>query len=159
MAVKSIRTLMGEMKESFDKSKDRSGWKILQGMDRGYYDAFVAGNERLWQIKSEEVAPGEMVAVGTLISRPDEDIEKIMRTGSPVPFGMVTPMSRKLSIIMAGVQTYSSVSSSLLSREYLSGKQASLELKLRTQVDKMMDDPAFRKRYNEHKDRMAWAYL
>ncbi len=159
MAVKSIRTLMGEMKESFDKSKDMSGWKVLQGMNRGYYDAFVVGDNMLWQIKSEEVAPGEMVAVGATISRSDEDIEKIMRAGSPVPFSTVTPMSRKLSIIMAGVQTYSSESSSLLCREYLSGKQASLEQKLRTQVDKMMDDPGFRKRYCEHKDRVQRAYL
>ncbi len=159
MSVKSIRNLMGEMKESYDKSRDRSGWKVLQGMNRGYYDAFLAGDNRLWQIKSEEVAPGEMVAVGTMISRPDEDIEKIMRTGSPVPFGTVTPMSRKLSIIMAGVQTYSSESSSLLCREYLSGKQASLEQRLRAQVDKMMDNPAFRKRYSEYKDRVGRAYL
>ncbi len=57
MSVKSIRILMGEMKESFDKSRDRSGWKVLQGMNRGYYDAFLAGDNRLWQIKSEEVAP------------------------------------------------------------------------------------------------------
>ncbi|NJD77817.1 MAG: hypothetical protein FIB08_12100 [Candidatus Methanoperedens sp.] len=159
MAVKSIRTLMGEMKESFDKSKDRSGWKVLQGMNRGYYDAFLSGDNHLWQIKSEEVGQGEMMAVGTKISRSDEDIEKIMRTGSPVPFGTMTPMNRKLSIIMAGIQTYSSESSSLLCREYLSGSQASLEQKLKSQVDKMMDDPAFRKRYREHKDRVTRAYL
>ena len=158
MAVKSIRALMGEMKESFDKS-DRSGWKVLQGMNRGYYDAFLTGDDHLWQIKSEEVGQGEMVAVGTKISRSDEDIEKIMRNGSPVPFGTMTPMNRNLSIIMAGMQTYSSESSSLLCREYLSGKQASLEQKLRSQVDKMMDDPVFRKRYREHKDRVARAYL
>ncbi len=159
MAVKSISTLMGNLKESYDKSKNKAGWKVLQGMNREYYDTFIAGDNNLWQIKSEEVGQGEMVAVGTRISSCDDDLEKIMRRGSPVPFGTVTPASRKLSIIMAGVQIYSSDSSSLLCKDYLSGSQVALEQKLKNQVDKMMDDPAFRKKYGEHKDRMRRAYL
>ncbi len=159
MTIKSISTLMGKLKESYDKSKDKSGWRVLQGMNREYYDTFIMGDDNLWQIKSEEVAHGEMVALGMKLSRSDEDLEKIMRTGSPVPFGTVTPMKRKLSIIMAGVQTYSSESSNLLCREYLSSTQISLEQELKAQVDKMMDDPVFRKKYSEHKDRIRRAYL
>jgi hypothetical protein len=60
---------------------------------------------------------------------------------------------------MAGVQTYSSDSSSLLCRELLSSKQAALEEKLKGQVEKMKDDPGFRKKYNEHKDRVRRAYI
>ncbi len=159
MAAKSVSSLVGNLKERYDKSKDRSSWRVLQGMDREYNDTFIAGDKNLWQIKSEEVTTGEMVAVGMRIARMDEELEKIMRTGSPVPFGTVTPQKRKPSIIMAGIQTYSSDSSSLLSREYLSGKQAALEQKLKCQVAKMMDDPAFRKKYTQHKDRIRRAYL
>ncbi|MCZ7355605.1 MAG: hypothetical protein O8C66_07330 [Candidatus Methanoperedens sp.] len=159
MAIKSISTLMADLKESYDKSKDRSSWKVLQGAKRECYDTFIAGDKKLWQIKSEEVGMGEMVAVGTRLSRPDDDIEKIMRTGSPVPFGIMTPQNRKLSIMMAGVQTFSSDSSNMLCKDYLSGNQAALEHKLKCQVHKMMDDPVFRKKYTEHKDRLRRPYL
>lgn len=159
MAIKSISDVMGNLKESYDKSRDKSGWRVLSGMNREYHDTFIAGDNNLWQIKSEEVKPGEFVAVGMKASRSDGDIEKIIKTGSPVPFGAMTPYTRDISIIMAGVQMYSSNSSHLLCREYLSSKQAALEEKLRQQVEKMKDDPAFRRKYNEHKDRLRRAYL
>ena len=159
MAVKSISTLVGDLKEKYDKSKDKSSWRVLQGMDRDHYNTFVAGDKNLWQIRSEEVMAGEMVAVGLRISRMDEELEKIMKQGSPVPFGNVTPQRNKPSIVMAGVQTYSSDSSSLLCREFLSSKQAELEHKLKGQVEKMKDDPAFRRKYVEHKDRVRRAYI
>jgi len=159
MAIKSVSTLVGSLKEKYDKSKDRSSWRVLQGMDRDHYNTFIAGDRNLWQIRSEEVAAGEMVAMGMRIARMDEELEKIMKQGSPVPFGNVTPQRNKPSIVMAGVQTYSSDSSSLLCREFLSGKQAALEEKLKGQVEKMKDDPAFRKKYNDHKDRLRRAYL
>ncbi|GFO98123.1 putative uncharacterized protein [groundwater metagenome] len=159
MVIKSVSSLVGNLKNSYDKSKDKSSWRVLQGMDRDHYNTFIAGDRNLWQIKSEEITTGEMVAVGTRIARMDEELEKIMSRGSPVPFGTVTPQRSKPSIVMAGVQMYSSDSSSLLCREFLSSKQAALEQKLKDQVDKMKDDPAFRKKYNEHKDRMRRAYL
>lgn len=159
MAIKSISALMGKLKESYDKSKDKSGWRVLAGMNREYHDTFIAGDNNLWQIKSEEVKPGEFVAAGMKASRSDEDLLKIMKTGSPVPFGTMTPHTRNISIIMAGVETYSSDSSRLLCREYLSGKQAALEQKLRQQVETMKDDPGFRRKYNEHKDRLRRAYI
>ncbi len=159
MAIKSISNLMGDLKESYDKSRDKTRWRVLQGMDREYYDTFITGNNNLWQIKSEEVGSGEFMAVGTKVARSDEELEKIVKTGSPVPFGTVTPMNKKLSIVMAGMQIYSSESSNLLCKEYLSNKQASLEQKLKSQVDRMMDEPAFRKKYSEHKDRIRRAYI
>ena len=159
MAIKSVSALVGDLKEKYDKSKDRSSWRVLQGMDRDHYNTFIAGDRNLWQIRSEEVTAGEMVAVGMRIARMDEELEKIMKQGSPVPFGNVTPQRNKPSIVMAGIQTYSSDSSSLLCREFLSSKQAELEQKLKGQVEKMKDDPAFRKKYNEHKDRLRRAYL
>jgi hypothetical protein len=159
MAITSVSTLVGSLKEKYDKSKDRSSWRVLQGMDRDHYNTFIAGDRNLWQIKSEEVTAGELVAVGMRIARMDEELEKIMKQGSPVPFGNVTPQRNKPSIVMAGIQTYSSDSSSLLCREFLSGKQAALEEKLKHQVEKMKDDPAFRKKYSEHKDRIRRAYL
>ncbi len=159
MAVKGISALVGNLKEKYDKSKDRSTWRVLQGMDRDHYNTFIAGDRNLWQIRSDEVTAGELVAVGMRVARMDEELEKIMKQGSPVPFGNVTPQRNKPSIVMAGIQTYSSDSSSLLCREFLSGKQAALEQKLKCQVEKMKDDPAFRKKYNEHKDRIRRAYL
>ncbi len=159
MAVKSISTLVGTLKEKYDKSKDRSTWRVLQGMDRDHYNTFIAGDRNLWQIRSDEVTAGELVAVGMRVARMDEELEKIMKQGSPVPFGNVTPQRNRPSIVMAGIQTYSSDSSSLLCREFLSGKQAALEEKLKHQVEKMKDDPVFRKKYGEHKERLRRAYL
>ncbi len=159
MAAKSIAALMGNLKKSYDKSKEKSGWCVLNGMNREYHDTFIAGDNNLWQIKSEEVKPGEFVAVGMKVSSRDDEITNIMKNGSPVPFGTMTPCDRKISIIMAGIQTYSSDSSNLLCREYLSGKQAALEQKLKQQVEIMMDDPAFRRKYIEHKDRLGRAYI
>lgn len=159
MAIKSVSVLVGDLKEKYDKSKDRSSWRVLQGMDRDHYNTFIAGDRNLWQIRSEEVTAGEMVAVGMRIARMDEELEKIMKQGSPVPFGNVTPQRNRPSIVMAGIQTYSSDSSNLLCREFLSSKQAELEQKLKGQVEKMKDDPAFRKKYNEHKDRLRRAYI
>jgi len=159
MAIKSVSSLIANLKECYDKSKDRSRWRVLQGMDRDYYNTFIAGDKNLWQVKSEEVTTGEMVAVGMRIARMDEELEKIMKQGSPVPFGNVTPQRNKPSIVMAGIQTYSSDSSSLLCREFLSSKQAALTQKLKVQVEKMKDDPVFRKKYDEHKERLRRAYL
>lgn len=158
MAVKNISALMLDMKASYDKSREKSKWRVLAGMNKEHHDIFIAGNNNLWQVKSEEVKPGEFVAVGMRVSRSDEELEKIMENGSPVPFGTVTP-HKNISIIMAGVQRYSSESSSLLCREHLSGKQALLEQKLNEQVEKMMEDPAFSKKYKEHRDRLRMPYL
>ena len=82
-----------------------------------------------------------------------------MKNGSPMPFGTVTPLNKKISVIMAGMQMYSSDSSNLLSREHLSSKQAELEQKLKQQVDFMMEDLSFKRKYIEHKDRLRRAYL
>jgi hypothetical protein len=159
MAIKSISSMMDSLKRSYDKSKNKPGWRVLSGMNREYHDTFIAGENKLWQIKSEEVKPGEFVAVGMKVSRFDEDLEKIMKNGSPIPFGSVTPLDNKISVIMAGMQTYSSDSSNLLCREHLSNKQAALEQKLKQQVDLMMEDSTFRRKYHEHKDRLRRAYL
>src|SRR3972149_6494913 len=147
MAVKNISTLVGDLKEKYDKSKDKSSWRVLQGMDRDHYNTFVAGDKNLWQIRSEEVMAGEMVAVGLRISRMDEELEKIMKQGSPVPFGNVTPQRNKPSIVMAGVQTYSSDSSSLLSREFVARKQADLNVAVDCPREKHKLEPAFRRKY------------
>ena len=159
MAIKSVSSLMGNMKETYDKSKNKSGWRVLSGINREYNDTFIAGDKKLWQVKSEEVSSGESIAVGMKISNFDEDLEKIMKNGSPVPFGTVTPIDKKISVIMAGIQTFSSDSSNLLCKEYLSGKQAQLEQKLKQQVDLMTEDAHFRRKYKEHKDRLRRAYL
>lgn len=159
MAIKRISEMVYNLKEKYDRSKDKSSWRVLQGMDNEYYDTFISGDKNLYQIKSEEVSPGEMIAVGMRIARMDEDLAKIMRTGSPVPFGTITPQVRKPSIIMTGIQTYSSDSSKLLCKEHLSSKQSSLEQRLKSQVNKMMDDPKFRKKYSEHKDRIRRPYI
>ncbi len=159
MAIKSVSSLMGNVKKTYDKSKNKSGWRVLSGINREYNDTFIAGDKKLWQVKSEEVSPGESIAVGMKISNFDEDLEKIMKNGSPVPFGTVTPIDKKISVIMAGIQTFSSDSSNLLCKEHLSGKQAQLEQKLKQQVDLMTEDASFRRKYKEHKDRLRRAYI
>jgi len=53
MAIKSISSMMGGLKRSYDKSKNKPGWRVLSGMNREYHDTFIAGDAKLWQIKSE----------------------------------------------------------------------------------------------------------
>ncbi len=159
MAIRSVSGMMKAIKQDYDKSKNKSQWRVLSGMNKEYHDTFISGDTKLWQIKSEEVKPGEFMAVGMKVSRFDEDLEKIMKNGSPMPFGTVTPIDKKVSVIMAGMQTYSSDSTDILCREHLSSKQAALEQKLKQQVDLMMEDSIFRRKYNEHKDRLRRAYL
>ena len=159
MKVESVSSVMENLKDSYGKSKNKKSWRILQGMNKDYYDTFIAGDKNLWQIKSEEVGAGQNVAVGAKISSFDEELEKIMKRGSPIPFGMVTPIRDRFSIIMSGVQNFSSESSNMLCKEMLSSKQASLESELQGQIESMKEDTAFRRKYLEHKDRLRRAYL
>ena len=53
------------------------------------------GDKKLWQIKSEEVTPGEFVAVGMKVSKFDEDLEKIMKNGSPYLSGLLPLLTGK----------------------------------------------------------------
>lgn len=159
MNVGSVSSVMENLKDDYDKSKNKKSWRVLQGMNKDYYDTFIAGDRQLWQIKSEEVGPGENIAVGARISSFDEELEKIMRQGSPVPFGTVTPVRNRFTVIMSGVQNFSSESSNMLCKEMLSSKQAALEQELQGQVERMKDDTAFRRKYLEHKDRLKRAYL
>lgn len=159
MKVESVSSVMENLKDSYVKSKNKKSWRILQGMNKDYYDTFIAGDKNLWQIKSEEVSAGENIAVGAKISSFDEELEKIMKRGSPIPFGMVTPIRDRFSIIMSGVQNFSSESSNMLCKEMLSSKQAALEQELQGQVESMKDDKSFRRKYLEHKDRLRRAYL
>lgn len=157
--IKDIRGLMREMKERYDRSESKETWRVLQGMGGNRYDTFVLGDGVLWQIKAEEVAPNEMLAVGTKITRFDEEVEKIMGVGSPVPFGTITPQGGGLSIIMAGIQMFSSDSASQLVKNYLSSKQEALESKLRQQIESLGMDKPFLRRYREHRERLLRPYI
>lgn len=159
MNVGSVSSVMEKLKDDYDKSKNKRSWRVLHGMNKEHYDTFIAGERHIWQIKSEEVGRGENIAVGARISSFDEELEKIMRQGSPVPFGTVTPVRDRFTVIMSGVQNYSSESSNMLCKEMLSSKQAALEQELQEQVERMKEDTAFRRRYLEHKDRIRRAYL
>jgi hypothetical protein len=70
MAIKSISTLMGDLKESYDKSKDRSSWKVLQGMNREYYDTFVAGDNKIVANKIRRSRDGRDGSCGQEIITP-----------------------------------------------------------------------------------------
>ena len=160
MKVENVSSVMEGLKKDYSKSKNKKNWRVLQGRNKDYYDMFIAGDKNLWQIKSEEVSPGENIAVGAKISSFDEELDKIMRQGSPIPFGMVTPIRDRFSIIMSGVQNFSSESSNMLCKELLSSKQATLEQELQGKVESMKEDSkSFRRKYLEHKDRLGRAYL
>ncbi|MDW7728082.1 MAG: hypothetical protein SCH70_13460 [Candidatus Methanoperedens sp.] len=81
MKVGSVSSVMEKLKDDYDKSKNKRSWRVLQGMNKEQYDTFIAGDRNIWQIKSEEVGPGENIAVGARISSFDEELEKIMRAG------------------------------------------------------------------------------
>ncbi|HIH45223.1 MAG TPA: hypothetical protein HA257_09215 [Candidatus Methanoperedenaceae archaeon] len=158
--IKNIRDIMAEMKASYDKSKSRQSWQVLQGRDGdNRYSMFVLGDEKLWQIRGMEVARNEMLAVGSQVSGADADIKKYMDSGSPVPFGTITPQTASVSLIMAGVQRYSSESAGTLGRELLSSRQVALNEKLDRELERMCEDRDFRKKYRAYAEESGRSYL
>ncbi|MFZ2070668.1 MAG: hypothetical protein WAV32_03500 [Halobacteriota archaeon] len=163
MGIKSSADIARILKERWDKSKDKEDWRVLTGRNpKGRYDMFIGSSDRLWQLKMEYTGTNEVLGFGLEAGKMDEDIEKFFDAGAPVPFGLVSPqMTRKkcdLAIIMTGVQQYSSDSTYTLCRDYISEKQAKLDDKLDSEIERMSCDPLLGRKYKEQKERERKSY-
>ncbi len=160
MSVRPIDEIMQELKKQYDKSKHKEQWRVLTGRNPDdTYDTFITTDRSLWQIKSEFIGPGQAVGVGSNIRRIDDEIRKVVNQGTPVPFGMLVPQSREIAIILAGIQTYSSESVSRLARYHVSDRQSELEEKLDEELEKLMQNPNFRREYLRYKERSRRLYV
>ncbi len=163
MGIKSSADIARILKEKWDKSKDKEDWRVLTGMNpKGRYDMFIGSSERFWQLKMEHTGSNEVIGFGLEVGKIDDDIKKHFGTGSPVPFSLVAPQTPKkanLGIIMAGIQQYSSDSTHSLCKDYISEKQAKLDDKLDSEIERMSSDPVLRRKYKEQKERERKSYL
>lgn len=159
MGIASSAEITRALKEQWDRSKQKTDWRVLSGRDhRGRYDMFISNPEQLWQLKFEHTSRTEAVGFGMAVGKLDEEIERLMRAGSPVPFGLISPQQADLAIIMAGVQQYSSDSTHTLCHEYISQAQAKLDEHLDRELERLKAEPQFRRRYREQKEREESPY-
>ncbi|MCS4542069.1 MAG: hypothetical protein HY929_07100 [Euryarchaeota archaeon] len=161
MDIKPTNEIMRELLRLYRKSKSKESWQVITGRNpKGRYDTFISADDKLWQLETEPIGSMEFIGVGSEITNVDEDIRKIMRTGSPVPFGIISPQRGKFSIIMAGIEQYSSDSVHLLRKEYFSEEQIKLEEKLNQELKRLVNrNPSFARKYKEQKEHESKSYM
>ncbi len=146
MEVLGIDQLMRLLKKQYDSSSQRHQWRALTGRDhvKGFYDTFLFSDDTIYQIKAAEIARGSMIAVGGEVGSNSPDLAAASRHGSPVPIGMVSRSADASSVILFGMQQYSSETADLLKLEYFESKQERLERDLNTQLERALERPEFR---------------
>ncbi|UCE45575.1 MAG: hypothetical protein JSU93_01425 [Methanobacteriota archaeon] len=146
-----IEELMRYLKRRYDATERKSEWRALTGRDHvsGVYDTFVFSGDAVHQIKAVEVAPQRMIAVGGEVGSGSPDLAEIVRKGSPVPIGVVSHAPDASSIIMFGMQQYSSDVAYTLRSEYFQSKQDRLDSDLQRRLDIVLKRPEFRTAYRK----------
>jgi len=100
-------SLMKRIKQVYDR--DREGWRILAGLDRGgRLDLYIAyRNKLLWKLKSKPVNPFSYLSVGAEVRDLNYEIlEELLRTGRPFSFQALFPQNDVQSIVMLGLGRY-----------------------------------------------------
>jgi hypothetical protein len=161
MRIKPSTDIARILKEKWERSNSKEEWRVLTGRNpKGRYDMFVSSPERLWQLKIELTGDNEAMSFGLEAGKMDEEIKRLMKTGSPVPFGLISPQKKPdLAIIMAGIQQYSSDSAYQLSRECISDKQVELDERLDREIEEMRKNPLLRRKYDTHKEKEQRLYV
>ncbi|HEX7391883.1 MAG TPA: hypothetical protein VF374_02905 [Thermoplasmata archaeon] len=149
MEFSGIDEFMLYLKAQFDKSERRQDWRALTGRNHvsSDYDTFIFTDEKVFQIKAKEVAPKRMAAVAREVGGPSPDLLELIAGGSPVPLNVMTRSPSAYSVIMFGVQQYSSDISDLLRREYYGSRQDQLDLELDRSVKVLLDRPDVMRAY------------
>jgi hypothetical protein len=149
MEFNGIDEFMLYLKAQFDRSERRQDWRALTGRNHvsSDYDTFIFTDEKVFQIKAKEVAPKQMAAVAREVGGPSPDLLEVIKGGSPVPLNVMTRSPSAYSVIMFGVQQYSSDISDLLRREYYGSRQDQLDLELERSVKVLLDRPELRRAY------------
>jgi len=155
MEFHGIDEFMRYLKAKFDESERKQDWRALTGRDhvRGANDTFVFSDTKVYQIKSVEIAHGQMVAVADEVGGPSPDMLELMKDAAHVPLNVVSRSQNAYSVIMFGLQQYSSDTADLFRREYYSSKQDRLNSELDRRLKVMLDRPEFRASYRKVKER------
>lgn len=149
MEFHGIDEFMFYLKGRYDLSERKQDWRALTGRNhlKAEYDTFIFTDEKVFQIKAKEVAPKKMAAVASEVGGPSPDLLDVIRGGSPVPLNVIARSLSAQSVIMFGMQQYSSDISDMLRREYYSSKQDQLERDMRRGLDVLLQRPEYRRAY------------
>jgi hypothetical protein len=146
MEFRGIDEFMLYLKGRYDLSERRQDWRALTGRNHvtSEYDTFIFTEEKVFQIKATEIAPKKMAAVAREVGGPSPDLLDVIKGGSPVPLNVTSRTPSAYSVIMFGMQQYSSDISDLLRREYFPSRQDQLEQELERSVKVLLEPPEYR---------------
>jgi len=155
MEFHGIDEFMRYLKGRYDLSERKQDWRALTGRDhvKSTYDTFIFTDEKVFQIKSLEVAPARMAAVATEVGGPSPDLLKVIRGGAPVPLNVISRSPSAYSVVMFGMQQYSSDISDLLKLEYYSSRQDQLDSELARNAKNLLERPEYRAAYRSLRER------
>jgi len=155
MEFQGIEEFMRYLKTKYDESERKHEWRALSGRDHvtSSYDTFLFSDQKVYQIKSRELAPQRMVAVANEVGGPSPDMLELVRGGAPVPLSVISKAQDASAVIMFGMQQYSSDVSDVFKREYYGSKQDALKAELDQRVDSLIQRPEYRHAYKNLRER------
>jgi len=151
MELQGIDEFMRYLKVKFDESERKQDWRALTGRNhvQGQNDTFIFTDTKVYQIKSVEVAQHRMAAVGREVGGPSPDMLELVKGGAPIPLNVVSRSTDAYSVIMFGMQQYSSEVADLFRNEYYSSRQDELQTDLRRQLNILLERPEYRASYRK----------
>lgn len=151
MEFHGIEEFMFYLKTQFDRSERKQDWRVLTGRDHmtSSYDTFIFTDQKVFQVKAKEFAPKKMVSVSSEVGTSSPDLLELIKSGAPVPLNVISRAPSAYSVIMFGMQQYSSEISDLLRREYYSSRQDRLEDDLERSLKVLLERPEYRRVYRE----------
>lgn len=149
MEFHGVEEFMWMLKAKYDLSERKQDWRALGGRNHldHTYDTFVFSDEKVYQIKSVEVMPSKMLAVGAEVGEVSKDMLRLIESGSPVPINVVSIAKGVNPVIMLGTQQYSSDISDVFRTEYFSSKQDRFKRDLDRKVRTVLERPEYRAAY------------
>ena len=154
MEFQGIDEFMRYLKVKFDESERKQDRRALTGRNHvhGQNDTFIFTDKKVYQIKSVEIAPQKMAAIGREVGGPSPDMLEQIKGGAPIPLNVVSRSPDAYSVIMFGMQQYSSEVADLFRNEYYSSKQDELQRDLKHQLNLLLERPEFQASYRKIKE-------
>lgn len=154
MEFHGIEEFMRYLKVKFDESERKQDWRALTGRNHvnAENDTFIFTDKSVYQIKSVEVAPKKMVAVASAVGGPSPDMLELVKGGAPIPLNVVSSSPSAYSVIMFGMQQYSSDIADLFRSEYYSSKQDELHGEMDRKLKTLLERPEFKTSYRKLKE-------
>jgi len=153
MELHGIDEFMRYLKGKYDISERKSEWRALTGRDHvnSRFDTFVFTDEKVYQIRAVEIMPKKMAAVASEVGGASPDMLELIKGGAPVPLSVMSRSSDALSVMMFGMQQYSSDISDLLRREYYQSRQDQLDRDLERSLKIILERLEYRSTYRSLK--------